>query len=174
MAIEKASVAPFDQTTLESWELSSDMHPDLAAFAAYWRSKRHGDGTFPRFDDINPAEISRLMPGVVILKRTSKANDGTDNGWPGDDFSYVYVGATHYDANGLDLTGRFVSDVYSDAVVEEALNVWREILRTGQIHYWGRPNPLPDREMLSYERVLMPMADADGIANMLIGFWIWN
>lgn len=138
----------------------------LADFLLYWRSKFDAEGNPPRQEDINPAEIAHLMPGILILERRQTAAVLH--------YFYRLAGTSHYEANGLDLTGRYVDDVYSAEIAREAYDAYEQILSSGRPHYWARPNPLPDRKMSEYERIIMPLRDGDGTLSMLIGYWLWR
>lgn len=144
----------------------AEPEPRLVEFLAYWRSKHDANGDPPRQKDINPGDIAHLLPGILILERQTTPNNQR--------YLYRLAGTSHYEANGLDLTGRYVDDIYDAQIVKDAYAIYERIFRHRRPHYWAKPNPLPNRELSEYERIIMPLRAPDNELSLLIGYWLWH
>ena len=149
-----------------AWGLPENADPRFHQFVDYWKSKCGPDEEPPLFQDIDPLEISALMPGIVII---DQIRDAEGHGR----YFYRYVGTSHYEANQIELTGRFVDEIYSQDVIGPVFEVLNKILEDRLLHYWRRLNPIPQREFTYYERVMLPLRNNKGEVTMLIGYWIW-
>lgn len=151
---------------VEDWP--DDLSPKLKQFLEYWQSLRSVDGSPPKRTQIDPKEIVNLLPGILIFERTVS---------PGGGVRYLYrlVGTGHYDANDLsDLTGKYLDEVYDEAISSHTYQTYDHILASGEPHYWQGPSPLPSEKFSSFERILAPLCDEDGEPNMLVGMWVWH
>jgi hypothetical protein len=125
----------------------------------YWRSKCHGD-RLPSRADIRPSEITRLLPYVYLVDVIGDPPA----------FRYRLVGTQFYSWTGREYTGVTVDaaeygpnweNIYKDycAAVRGRAPVCSEYIAA----------PWPEREFLTYERIIAPLSD-DGLAvNMLFG-----
>jgi hypothetical protein len=73
--------------------------PVLSALWRYWEQQR-GSRAMPRRRDIDPVEIPRLLPHLLLIER---AQDGR--------YRYRLAGTAVVDAYGRELTGRLVDEV---------------------------------------------------------------
>ncbi|MBI1779006.1 MAG: PAS domain-containing protein [Proteobacteria bacterium] len=126
----------------------------------YWRSKRRGTA-LPRRDAIDPVEIPRLLPHLML----SEPIDG------GADFRYRLVGTAVVEAAGMDFTGKSQNELlpptpYRDYV--QGLN--RLVMRERRPLYAEssyRSHRLSDRWTF---RLILPLAtDGEAVGMMLAG-----
>tara|TARA_R110000868_G_scaffold397310_4_gene669958 strand:+ start:2420 stop:2902 length:483 start_codon:yes stop_codon:yes gene_type:complete len=134
----------------QKWEtkaLSSIESPALAQALEYWRSLCDGPG-FPGRKQLDPMEMRSYLPKILLICIN---DDG--------DFYYRLCGTEIARFNGADVTGKKVG---SDSVGKG----WRHL-----IHYYKKPlktrAPVlfngsiwwQDREYVSFEQILLPLAE---------------
>ena len=73
--------------------------PRLEEAYQYWRRKAAGRA-MPTRADIDPVEIPRLLPGVMLVERV-----------PGGRYRYRLIGTENTRAHGVNATGRFLDEV---------------------------------------------------------------
>jgi hypothetical protein len=92
----------------------------LEPLLQYWNSKR-GDRAMPRRGDIDPAELRRFLPSLMIVDVVA------------DDRRYVYrlVGTREVEARGGDPTGRPVGEAYMGSKREKVLGHYDRVAASG-------------------------------------------
>ncbi|HEY4163844.1 MAG TPA: PAS domain-containing protein [Dongiaceae bacterium] len=135
--------------------------PSLRMLESYWRSKFQ-DGSIPRREDVDPAEIVRHLPNIFIV-------DVIGNG---EDFRYRLIGTNIVVNNERDLTGRYFSDFYRDD--PEGLTLVRlgcdTALKTREATYTsGQAFWLSEWGFKQFECVYLPLRFEDHSVGMILG-----
>lgn len=137
--------------------LATMRHPGMRRGYEYWNGLRR-DGALPRRADIQPADIKDLLPHVALL-------DVIDNG---ERFRYRLVGTSIAHHFGYDFTGRYMDEMFKEPDLSRFLGWFREAVRGKRIHYVSLQWKHHNKPYIRYERVLLPLAEADGVVNMLM------
>jgi len=98
--------------------------PDLLEMYAYWQHKR-GPRQMPTRADIEPVEIKRLLPGMLLVD-VRPSPDGPH------DFVYRLVGTREVEMRGYDPTGKSVAEAYYGKSAELVTACYRRVADTGQ------------------------------------------
>jgi hypothetical protein len=125
----------------------------------YWLSKRAGR-TFPARADINPAEIKRLLPHVILVR----VLDG------GRDYQYRIVGEANVKAHGFNpLNGRVGDlDRQVQGYTAMMIGLYTHICRTGRPFAARGTLVHLDRSFQTYESIYMPLGpDGDTVDHLL-------
>lgn len=125
----------------------------------YWHARR-GSARTPPVAAIDPTE---MRPALGYLMIVEPIEDGQD-------FRYRLYGSLLATVSGTDLTGRRVSEHWaSDYVVDFSLASYRAVYQRGEPLYTRR-HPARAEYTRSWERLILPFADADGrIARFVVG-----
>jgi hypothetical protein len=135
--------------------VQSEIHDDpiLGPAYAYWCGKCRDD-RLPRRRDIDPTEIPRLLPYLLITELV--------NGGPR--LRYRLVGTAIVAAYGGEFTGKYCDEVYPPERRASEVANYRLICERRQPlllrHYYLSPRRLP----LVCHRLVMPLSDDDGDA----------
>jgi hypothetical protein len=90
----------------------------------YWRAKA-GARTMPARTDIEPSEIKRFLPSMILVDvRYDSA------GRP--DFVYRLVGTREVEVRGEDPTGRHVAEAFHGPSVENVLGCYMRVVESGK------------------------------------------
>jgi len=128
---------------------------------AYWRSKCAGR-PFPSRADINPAEIKRLLPNVILARMI---DDGRD-------YEFRIVGEATVTAHGFNSLNTRVSDL--DKHVRGYTAMMMDLF--GRIRRSGRPFAAKgtlvhlDRGFKQYESLYMPLGPDEKTIDHMIAF----
>ena len=142
------------------------LHKDLNHFVEYWRSKKPSPDGIPKRADIHPRDMINYLPGIVIIKRV------IENGKKR--YIYALAGSDSAMASGMDITGKYVDEIFNELDRSAAFDTFEKILSSGKPHFIARPSPVPDRDFTKYERIIAPLLDKNGEPNILIGLWVWD
>ena len=137
-------------STPEAVFIDASRDPDLRALYEYWNRVR-GDRAMPRRADIDPSEIPKLLPYIIMY-----------NAAAGDGYTIRLVGEQVVRLNGINGTGRKAGSIMTprgaemmnrilDAVVTERAPKFR----AGKV-YWH-----PDKTYRDFEACFLPLS-ADG------------
>jgi hypothetical protein len=80
-----------------------DENPILSGLWRYWQRKRAGR-PLPSRADIDPMEIPAVLPYVLLVERSDEGR-----------FRYRLAGTAVVDAYGMELTGRYVDEVFPNS-----------------------------------------------------------
>ena len=131
--------------------------PELKQLYAYWDGRRNGR-TMPSRADIDPLDIPRLLPFVVLV---DVLNDPRD-------YQYRLVGTDVTESIGVDFTGTRLSESNSKKVFER---IWVDYDRAADEHqpvYTEDRVAWQGREFLRYKRIALPLSDDGEQVNMLL------
>lgn len=134
--------------------------PILQDGYSYWHSKKAG-GRLPRRVDIDPVEIPRLMPHVVLLDVRRE---------PETDFKYRLIGT--YVAENLynDHTGSSFSEIEHQKAPSQIWQNCCRVVETGDAFIAGTPYVGPHQEFRRVEDVILPLADDGETVDCLLVF----
>jgi hypothetical protein len=134
-------------------------HADVRAMHAYWVEKCRGRA-MPRRADIEPAEIKRLLPFIVLVDVT------------GDERRFVYrlVGTQEVDERGGDPTGKSVREAFFGGSLEEALSCYEYVVAKRAPFCYRDPYLAPDGEILTDDIVYLPLSEDGTAVSMILVF----
>jgi hypothetical protein len=124
--------------------------PRLREAYAYWDAKRRNK-LMPSRKDIDPVEIPRLLPYVILIDVVREPLD----------FRYRLMGTQACDIMRGDFTGQLFSKIPGKK--ERAL--WQEydaLVSSKAPMYWQTPYVGPERFLRNFENILLPLSN-DGV-----------
>lgn len=132
-------------------DLSQVTAPKVREAYRYWSDKRR-DGRLPARADIDPIEIPRLLPYVVLSEVLRDPFD----------IRYRLTGTQVVQMNNLDLTGKRLNDgIHQPEWQDYWRRVYRDVVETGQPTFGADSYEYRDRSYAHFEWCLLPLA-ADG------------
>lgn len=126
----------------------------------YWRSKMTAN-RLPSRGDINPIEIPRLMPHVVMVDVKRE---------PAFDFRYRLVGTYVAEHLYTDHTGSWFSEIEHQ---KEPSQIWRnckKVAETGEAFLAATPYVGPHKGYRQVEDIILPLADDGETVDTLLVF----
>lgn len=124
----------------------------------HWVGLR-GDHVLPHRRDLDPAAITRYLPGIMLV----------DVNWEPLDFVYRLVGTREVESRGYDPTGRPISDAYFAVTAEEALENYRYVALEQAVLYDGVPVSVPGNRFVSDESLFLPFTlDGERVGQILV------
>jgi hypothetical protein len=149
----------FDTTLITAdWDMGTLREPVLRNLHAYWESRR-GDRPMPARADIDIVQIPTLLPYLFLI-------DVLD---AGRDFRFRLAGTHIRDVTDDEVTGQHVGEAFPPDFGAEVRRIWSKVVEKrrpvcGRGRLW-----VPGREHVTWEGVAMPLAEDDGVVNMLLG-----
>lgn len=137
-------------------------HQDLRDFMAYWESKRNGG--IPDRADIDPVEIPKLLPNVLLIDVI---------GQPAFDFHYRLLGTAIVEVDGVDYRGSKLSEMVPSTSAFR--HIWEHHLNAaaGKVELrldslrWTRDD---SRDHVDYLILLLPLRRGGAAVETLFGF----
>jgi hypothetical protein len=137
-------------------------HPMLREIYGYWDAKR-GGRMMPRRSDIDPSEIPKLLPRILIVQALG---DGR--------FRYRLAGTAIVEAFGVEITGTLVGDIAHGeyraqllTIYETAFAARRPLLAYSR--YYG-----VQRIPRSAVRLLMPLSPDDRVMDQVLSLHVFD
>jgi hypothetical protein len=142
--------------TVEFLEFCS---PQVREMHEHWAALR-GDRVLPHRDDLDPARITRYLPGIMLV----------DVLWgPPLDFVYRLVGTREVESRGTDPTGRRVAEAYFAATVEDALENYRYVATARAVLYDCERVSKPGNRYVGNEALFLPFTrDGERVEQILV------
>jgi hypothetical protein len=143
--------------------MAVEEHADLRAFYAYWQSKQT-DARPPRRADIDPTDIPKLLPNVLLIDVV---------GEPAYDFHYRLLGTAIVAVDGIDYKGSLLSQMVPRT---DAFHmIWEHHLNTAaggvELRYdslrWSKDN---SRDHVNYLILLLPLRRNGENVEFLFGY----
>jgi hypothetical protein len=134
-------------------------HADVRAMHAYWLTKCRGRA-MPGRVDIDPAEIKRFLPFIMLVDVTADARR----------FVYRLVGTQEVNERGSDPTGKSVGEAFFGGSLEETLGCYDYVVRNRAPFCYRDPYLAPDGEILTDDIVYLPLSEDGGTVNMILVF----
>lgn len=135
-------------------------HPHHRDIFAYWLSKFAG-ALPPGRGDIDPVEISPAILPWIILYAVE---------WDGERprFRFRLVGTGVVQRYERDSTGKYFEEVYDSDTLRGQIAAFSEVARHGFPAYARLSLPVPGRDFIAYERLLLPLAGAGGKVEAIV------
>lgn len=142
--------------TLEFLDICSQQVREMYA---YWAALR-GDRAMPHRDELDPAQIKRYLPGIMLV----------DVHWgPPLDFIYRLVGTREVESRGADPTGQRVAEAYFAASAEDALDNYRYVATERAVLYDCEPVSKPGNRYIGDESIFLPFTrDGERVGQILV------
>jgi hypothetical protein len=135
--------------------------PDLLEMYAYWQHKR-GPRAMPTRSDIEPAEIKRLLPGMLLVDVRPSPDGALD-------FIYRLVGTREVEMRGHDPTGKRVADAYYGKSADVVTACYRRVVETCQPFLDEDCFHLPGQEWSPSASIYLPLSsDGAQVAMVLV------
>jgi hypothetical protein len=134
--------------------------PDLLEIYAYWQRKR-GARAMPARADIDPAEIRRLLPGMLLVD-VRATPDGTL------DFAYRLVGTREVDMRGHDPTGRRVAEAYYGQSADQVTQCYRRVAESRRPFLDDDCYHLPGQEWSPSASIYLPLSGDGARVDMVL------
>jgi hypothetical protein len=138
--------------------------PQLAALLGYWQDKR-GRRRCPDKADIDPAEIPRLLPNIVLIDAAAE----------GGECRYRLAGTRASEMMGKEVRGKTLGELHNHtsdrALLREIARVEREfawIARSFAGGFRTTTLAVPGREHVQAARLALPLGDAGGRAAQVL------
>lgn len=151
------AVSPLSRKAVELGPDLSDFAPDIAAFYAYWDSKRRGRH-MPARADIDPVDMVRFLPGITLINVVEKG------------FTYRLVGTREVAMRGRDPTGKSVSEAFYGVSAEESLASYRDVVARRAPRLERREFITPDGRYGREQGILLPLSDDNAHVNIIIAY----
>jgi hypothetical protein len=133
---------------------------DLLEMYAYWQRKR-GARAMPARADLEPAEIKRLLPGMLLVDVRPSADGALE-------FVYRLVGTREVDMRGHDPTGKPVAEAYYGKSAELVTACYRRVVETGQPLLDEDCFHLPGQEWSPSASIYLPLSNDGAQVNMVL------
>jgi len=134
-------------------------HKTVQAMYDYWLAKR-GSRAMPARADIEPAEIKKLLPMMVLVDVTNDARR----------FVYRLVGTQEVSERGTDPTGKPVAEAFFGGSLEESLSCYEYVVRNRAPFCYRDPYAAPDGQVQNDDIVYLPLSDDGANVNMILVF----
>jgi hypothetical protein len=122
-------------------------HSPVAEIFRYWDSRRAGR-PLPERSDINPADIVRHLPGLVLV---DVRRDPLD-------FIYRLIGTREVTARGCDPTGKRVADYGFGSTTEDVVANYERVVATRSFLYHDDEFVRPGGRFVHDESLFLPLA----------------
>jgi hypothetical protein len=130
--------------------------PVLGPALGYWVRKR-GDRSMPRRRDIDPAEITRLLPNLQLIDVD------------GDRYRYRLVGTALVEAFGRDYTGKYPHELFTGLRCDFVCALYRSVRDARRPMFnRSRYHTTKDVDMVA-NRLYLPLSEDDRQVSMLLG-----
>ncbi len=140
-------------------------HPALQRLYDYWLSKRE-DGKIPGRSDVDPLDIPDILPHICLLD-VERTDDSLR-------FRFRLFGTQHQEFNQRDFTGQLIDEVFPPEAAAKVNAAYRQVVESGEPHYWRENLAFEGREHIAYERLICPLASDGETVNMLIGAFVFG
>lgn len=149
------------QTIAPGELLPEDGDDVLARFLSYWRGKFR-DGRLPGRRDIDPMEIPRLLPVVILM-------DVLWQGGAAGDFRFSLIGQDVLDRYGP-LKGRTLREQMEGPELHRTLEEHRLCVSSRlPVYIVNTLQTAADGDALLYQRLLLPLVDESDAVTSLAG-----
>jgi|APSaa5957512535_1039671.scaffolds.fasta_scaffold56419_2 hypothetical protein len=146
-------------------------HKDLLLVYDYWKSKCDEHGRLPTLSEIELMDLWQIAHNMIIvdlvegIKRPNR-------------FRFRYFGTNVRLRSRVEMTDRFIDDIFPEEALPEAHKIYSTVLSTGIPNIWKRKIDFiekPDEHSLekqheySYTRLLVPLLNKNQIPAHLLG-----
>lgn len=136
--------------------------PRVAEIFHYWDGLRDGRG-MPRRADFRPEAVVRHLPGILLLDV-----EGTDANGVGI-YRYRVVGTEEVRLRGHDPTGKLVQEGFFWSSLEEALQCYETIRKSGSYLYELAEFVSPEGRWRAEHAIILPFSeDGENVTQILV------
>lgn len=140
-----------------SVSLSERSNIQLRELFEYW-SERRGQRRMPARADIDPADIPKLLPHLLLADVDEQPAD----------VRFRLVGTELVERFGGEFTGRRLSDLDYGSEADAVAESYAQVIRTGEpqfkiSHFWTR-----DYRYLRIQHLLLPLSEDGKSVNMIL------
>jgi len=132
-------------------------HRTVQAMHEYWLGKR-GDRAMPARADIEPAEIKKLLPMVMLVDVTADARR----------FVYRLVGTQEVMERGGDPTGKSVAEAYFGGSLDETLSCYDYVVQKRAPFCYRDPYAASDGQIQNDDIIYLPLSDDGASVNIVL------
>lgn len=125
----------------------TDCNDGIREFFLLWESKCRA-GRLPSRSDINPAEMARLLPNIMLIDVIP----------PGPQFRYRLVGTGEVRHRGIDPTGKTLEEAYSGLDSDYCDGNYRYVATSGKHLFDTSPEPTAKGNLADVQAVFVPLA----------------
>lgn len=156
---------PSEETGTKTWP--ADLPARLTSFVRYWHGLREADGGVPPRSAVDPLLIPRgLLPNIGLVE--ARPEGGRLN------LRFRLLGTGHRRATGRDYSGRRFDELYTPEQVGDFEREYGAVLGGGEPRFARRSSLKLNREFITFQRILAPLLDDQGVARHVIGYWHWE
>jgi hypothetical protein len=134
-------------------------HEEIRALHAYWEGKR-GSRAMPRRADIDPVEIKRFLPQILLVDVTADARR----------FVYRLVGTAEVAERGGDPTGKSVREAHFGGTAEEAIACYERVVRSRAPFCYRDPYTAPDGRRETEDIIYLPLSEDGETVSVIMVF----
>ena len=135
------------------------MNDTLSSLWAYWRTKR-GERSMPARNDIDPIEIPKLLPHILLLESS------------GGRLRYRLVGSAIVDEFELDPTGKFLDNLLPEERFRVASKSYMKVMELSRPIITRSVFTARRKNSVIVTRLLLPLSDDGKHVNMILaGLW---
>ena len=134
----------------------------LVRFYEYWLAKCNG-ARLPSPAQIDPIEIPQFLPSISLVDVVPEGGVRR--------YRFRLSGTLLVEFNQRDLTGRFIDEVYAPQDAHKIAGSYDWIVDTRSPHHWHSELMSEGRELIHYERLMLPLASDGETVDMLIGLF---
>ncbi|MEQ9597039.1 PAS domain-containing protein [Parvibaculum sp.] len=132
--------------------------PVLAALLAWWERKREEEARLPRREDVNPAEIPRLLPHIALLDILRDPLD----------YRYRLIGTRLVETMGGERTGKRMREVMDPPAIEGTVMLMTRLIETREpVAFTGRLFWLR-KEYLGFHALVLPLSSTGEEIDMAV------
>ena len=138
--------------------------PRLVGFFEAWRAIRAPGEVVPRREAFDPLAIPELLPDVFLYRL---ADDG-------EDFVCRLAGERVNEAWGRSIRGLTLRQIVGERDHPTIRARWARIVGTPALHYGRVRERLSNQRLRRAERLLLPLASADGRIDWVLGVSLYT
>jgi hypothetical protein len=131
----------------------------------YWLSVHPARGVLPGRQHFDPAEIARLLPWIWLVEFQPRPLR----------FKYRLIGTQHVVQIGRDPKGKWLDEVHPRFVTSSAYSQFVAAVERGEAGFYkGPPTYHVQKDYMSIERLILPLARNGSDVDRLIGMTVFT
>jgi hypothetical protein len=135
----------------------------LRALHRYWRAIRPADGILPARKHFDPIEVPKLLPWLWLVDVVHAPLR----------FKYRLIGTVHVDTEGRNRTGEWLDEAHPQFRQSAAHGQFTAAVERREVAFYrGPPTYVVQKDYLSIERLVMPLAANGRDVDMLLAITV--
>lgn len=135
----------------------------LQALHRYWRSIRPAAGGLPGRKHFDPLDVPKILPWLWLIDVQSAPLR----------FRYRLIGTVHVDIEGRNRTGQWLDEAHPKFGNSAAHGQFVAVAERAQVAFYrGPPTYVVQKDYLSIERLIMPLAANGRDVDMLLAITV--